>query len=87
MHVDPERFPAPISWLIQGWLWIVRGFSWLLARLVTIVTFVLILVPYGIVLRLVDFDPLDRRLDESADSYWGEPPRKFSGAEDYEKMY
>jgi hypothetical protein len=40
--------------------------TWLLLTLV----FVLAFIPYGMILRLLGKDPLERRIDRSRSSYW-----------------
>jgi hypothetical protein len=69
---------ALAAWLAPGLLWpihkvwmpvahaIARAMTWLLLTAV----FVLVFTPYGIVMRALGKDPLERKIDRSRASYW-----------------
>lgn len=73
--------------VVDAWMTVVRAFSWVVARVVAVVMFVVAFVPYSIVMRLVDFDPLDRDTDVSAESYWTEFEASNSSLEQFRKLY
>jgi ABC-type glycerol-3-phosphate transport system permease component len=61
--------------------------GWLNTRLILILVYYLIFTPAALVMRLAGRDPLSRRLDRKAESYWiprgGAPQTR----DRYEKMY
>jgi hypothetical protein len=71
-----------VGWLRPAWLrpvylaGVLAGFpfGWLLSHLVLAVLFYLVLTPIGLVLRLCRRDPLQRRFDPAAASYWTRRP-------------
>jgi hypothetical protein len=50
--------------------WLVHRTGWLTTRLVMILTYYLIFAPIGLIRRLFRIDPLRRRFDPTAGSYW-----------------
>jgi hypothetical protein len=46
--------------------------GWVVSRLLLVVVYYLVLTPIGLVLRLFGYDPLCRKMDGSATSYWAE---------------
>lgn len=73
--------------VITAWMAIVRAFSWAIARIVAVVLFVVGFVPYSVVMRLVRFDPLDRRLDPETESYWKEAGATNDDMDSFRKQY
>jgi ABC-type uncharacterized transport system permease subunit len=61
----PLRLP-----IYRVWMRALYPIGWLISHVVLIVIFYLVLTPIGLVLRLVGYDPLARRFDSKADSYW-----------------
>lgn len=78
---------APFQPVYDAWMVIVGAFSWFMARLVAAILFVIGFIPYGLVLRLVGTDPLSRRLDDEADSYWTDPEADNRTLDDFKKQY
>jgi len=76
-----------VSAAIAAWMAVVHAFSWLVARLVAVVLFVVGFVPYGVVMRLIGFDPLDRDPDAEADSFWTTADASNENADDFRKQY
>ena len=74
----PLRLP-----IYRIWMRVFHPIGWLLSHLVLISSYYLVLTPIGLLLRLVGYDPLQRRFDPDADSYWsphdpaGRPDRYF----------
>ena len=62
--------PPLRRWILLGWLYAVFPIGWTLSHLVLAATYYLVVTPIGMLLRLVDGDPLDRGPDRSAASYW-----------------
>ena len=61
----PLRLP-----IYRTWMRAFHPIGWLLSHVVLISIFYLVLTPIGFALRLVGYDPLERRIDASAESYW-----------------
>lgn len=78
---------SPLRPLFDGWMLIVRGFSWLLARVFAVALFFTGFLGYGIVMRLVGFDPLHRTIDEDRETYWGETVTNCTNIEEFKKQY
>lgn len=84
MLATVRRILGPI---LAVWMAIVRAFSWFVARVVAVVLFVVGFIPYSIVMRLVRFDPLDRRLNADAESYWTEAEAENDDMDAFRKQY
>ena len=53
-----------------GWMFLVSPIGWTVSHLVLIVVYYLVLTPIGLVMRLVGRDPMTRKLDREAETYW-----------------
>lgn len=53
-------------------LWMALAFpiGWTISHLVLLILFYLVLTPIGLLMRLFGYDPMERKLDRSAKSYW-----------------
>lgn len=78
---------AHLKPVYRGWMLVVGAFSWFLARLVAIILFVTAFLAYGVVMRIVGFDPLNRHLDETRSSYWTDDDGSNSDLSDFRKQY
>lgn len=86
----PDRLKAalsPLSPLYDGWMWLISGFSWLMIRVMLVLLFFTIFTIYGVVLRIVRRDPMNRRLDPDADSYWSGAVKMNQTEADFQKQY
>lgn len=63
--VPPLRRP-----IFVGWVTIVFPIGWVISHLILGITYYLVITPIGLVMRLVGHDPLHRRFDRTASSYW-----------------
>jgi hypothetical protein len=59
------RLPA-----YRGWLRVALPFGRLLTGALLTVVYLLVVTPIGLLLRLVGRDPLERRIDRGAATYW-----------------
>lgn len=79
---------APMALLPFYRLWVrfAAALAWFNTRLLLALVYYLILTPLGLAMRLMGKDPMQRRIDKSAATYWQqhEPPHP---AERYEKPY
>jgi hypothetical protein len=44
--------------------------GWVISHLILLATYYLVFTPVGLLMRLVGYDPLNRRFDRAAKSYW-----------------
>jgi hypothetical protein len=65
-------------------LWMALAFpiGWLVSHLLLLMVYYLAITPIGLVMRLTGHDPLQRRLDRAAESYWtphdaGDAPARY----------
>ncbi len=66
---------------------VLRALNWVLMRLVLAVTFLLVITPLALVMRLAGRDVLGRSFDPGRPSYWVPKPPPEGGAARYEKQY
>jgi hypothetical protein len=77
---------GPLSFLVDAWLRFVDGFTWFLTRVVLILTFFTIFVAYGVILRLISKDPMNRSI-EGRDSYWENNTINNKEMNDFRNLY
>ncbi|MFQ5511606.1 MAG: SxtJ family membrane protein [Candidatus Krumholzibacteriia bacterium] len=65
--IPPLRIP-----LYLGWMRAFFPVGWTFSHLVLIVIYYLVVTPIGLVMRLFGYDPMKRRLDPGAATYWVE---------------
>lgn len=63
--IPPLRKP-----LYLGWMYAAFPIGFVMSYVILAATYYLVITPIGLALRLCGHDPLDRRLDRSAKSYW-----------------
>lgn len=57
--------PAYLAWMLAGF-----PIGWLLSHLVLLLVYYLLMTPLGLLRRLMGHDPLARRFDRAATTYW-----------------
>lgn len=76
--VPPVRLP-----IYLGWIYAAYPIGWTLSHVLLAIIFYGMFTPIGLVMRLLGHDPMQRRLDRDAKTYWsehnpgGEPGRYF----------
>ena len=72
-------FPSLRKPIYLGWMFATFPIGWTVSHLVLAVVYYAILSPIGVVMRLTGRDPLQRRLDRQATSYWSrrQPPESL----------
>jgi hypothetical protein len=60
--------------------------GWVVSHLVMMVVYYVVLTPIGLILRLVGYDPLQRKIDRAAKSYW-QPRKSNEDPAQYFKQY
>ena len=63
--VPPVRKP-----LYLGWLYAAFPIGWTVSHLILAIIYYLVITPIGIIMKLCRYDPLQRKLDRSAKTYW-----------------
>lgn len=61
--------------LFAGWMYASYPIAWVVSHVLLAAIYFGLLTPFGLVMRLVGYDPLRRRLDKDATSYWTERER------------
>lgn len=69
--VRPFRLPIYLAWMFA-----VYPIGWLLSNLLMGIIYFLLITPTGALMRLFRVDPLNRRLDRDADTYWVDLPQE-----------
>ena len=62
--------PALGRQLYIGWMYAAQPAGWTISHVVLGIVYYLVLTPIGLLLRLAGRDPLQRRFDREATSYW-----------------
>lgn len=78
--------PAGLRWFFVGWMLAVFPIGWIVSHTALLLTFYLVFVPVGLIMKLCGYDPLERRLDRNAESYWKPRPAQ-EDTERYFKQY
>ncbi len=61
-------------WVFVGLTYLTYPIGWVVTHILLTAIFVLVVTPIGLLLRLLGKDPLARRIEPAADSYWVERP-------------
>ena len=78
--------PQCLRWIFVGWIVAAFPIGWLVSHLLLALLFYLVFTPVGIMMRLCGYDPMQRRLDREAKSYW-KPRTPPEDAQRYFKQY
>ena len=62
--------PQSLRWVYLGMTYATFPIGWVLSHVVLAVVYYFALTPIGWILRLFRYDPLTRRFDRAASSYW-----------------
>jgi hypothetical protein len=62
--------PSFIRPLYVVWMALAMPIGWTVSHLVLLAVFYLIITPIGLIMRACGYDPLERRFDRTAKSYW-----------------
>src|SRR5438067_8231980 len=77
--------PAARRWLYVGWMYAMFPLAWTVSQLILAGIYFIVATPIALVLRAFRVDPLQRKLDRAADSYW--LARERSGERDPERYF
>ena len=79
--------PAALRWLFFTWMAIGLVLGTIMTAIILTVVFVVAITPIGLVLRLLGRDPLQRKLDPEAASYWIPKERPTNDPSRLEKYF
>lgn len=68
--------PRWMKVLFLGWMWAAFPVGWLVSHVLMGLIYYLVITPIGLIMRAVGRDPLSRRFEPEAETYWTrrEPP-------------
>ena len=79
--VRPLRVPMYLTWMR-----VFFPLAWFVSHAIVAVIYYLVLTPIGLIMRLVGYDPMRRRFDRNASTYWART-RRSPALSDYFKQY
>lgn len=79
--------PQWLAWPYVIWMKIASVLAWINTRILLCVIFYAIMAPVGLAMRLFGFDPLERRYDKRAKTYWAAHKKRTFVRSDYERLY
>lgn len=62
--------PTWMRWVYVSWMALAFPIGWLMSHLLLATVFYLVVTPIGAIMRLCGYDPLRRKLDRQASTYW-----------------
>jgi Saxitoxin biosynthesis operon protein SxtJ len=62
--------PPLRRWVYLVWMYAAFPIGWVVSHVVLAAVYYLVVTPIGVTMRLLGRDPLDRRFDRSATTYW-----------------
>jgi hypothetical protein len=79
--------PLLLRLVYKAWMALALALGFITSHLVLAIVFCLVLTPIGLILRFLGKDPLERRFDPGAATYWKRREKKTTSKDQYEKMY
>lgn len=71
----------------RAWMALGEALGRITTPILLSLVFVVVLVPTRLALKLFGKDPLTRRFDRAASTYWSERPRANASREDFERLW
>ena len=78
--------PAAGKRLYVGWMLAAQPIGWTISRLVLAAVYYLVLTPIGLLMRLLGRDPMQRRFDGAATSYWVRKPAETDSSRHFRQF-
>lgn len=78
--------PSFLRPIYVAWMLAVFPIGWVVSHVLTAVVFYLVITPIGFMMRVCGRDPMQRRFDPAAQSYW-KPRRPGDGTERYFRQF
>lgn len=63
-------WPPILRWIYVAMMYATFPIGWIVSHLLLAAIYYLLVTPVGLVMRLVGYDPMTRRFDPKAESYW-----------------
>ena len=79
--------PAALKPVFVAWMKLAEVLNWIMTRVLLSIIFYLMITPMRPLVRLFSGDPLKRRFEPEAESYWEEPEEQPDDPERYENMF
>lgn len=76
-------WPRVLEPVLRVWLKFALAVNWVMTRVLLTLSFFCIILPVSVAMRLFGNDPLKRRWDPNAESYWEEPEEQPAEPERY----
>jgi len=77
----------PIRLLVyRGWMYAAYPIGWTVSHILLGVIFYLVITPIGLIMRLLGYDPMQRKLDPNAATYW-EPRAQVADVKRYFRQF
>ena len=62
--------PPSRLWIYLGWNYAVFPIGWTVTHVIMALVYYIVFTPIGLIMRLVGYDPMQRKIDRQASSYW-----------------
>lgn len=73
------RRPQALRGVFVGWMLLLFPLGWTISHAVLAIVYFLVMTPLGLLMRIFGYDPLRRRIEPSAATYWVERPEAPEG--------
>ena len=78
--------PPARRWIYLGWMYAAFPIGWTISHLILALTYYLVITPIGLAMRLCGYDPMERKLDRQAATYW-KPHRQDDDVKRYFRQF
>lgn len=79
--------PAVFGQVYRLWIGLSVTIGYFVSRAILSVVFFLVITPTGIIMRILGKDPMERKIDPAAASYWQARDQSEIKLEDYERQF
>ena len=79
--------PAALKPVFVVWMKFALVLNWIMTRLLLSIVFYLMITPTRVLMRIFSDDPLKRRFEPDAETYWEEPDEQPEDPARYENMF
>lgn len=79
--------PQAVRWVYVGWMVAVFPVGWIISHLLLAVIFFGVMMPIGLILRMLGRDPMCKRLDRTASTYWIARPTEPIDSQRYFRQF
>jgi hypothetical protein len=66
--------PQRLRWVYVGWMLAAYPIGWTVSHVLMAIIFFLVITPFGAIMRATGYDPMQRRFDRNATTYWEPRP-------------